>query len=380
MRATFRAYGASLRNLFGSNDPDARRNLALTIYVIALIAAWVIVALLVDEQPESDNIEQLVWAQHLAWGFDKHPPLPTVMLWVAERLFPSGVALTCVMGGLQVAIMLWLTWAIACLTLDRRRAAFALLFVSCITYYTNRMHYYNHNTALLVACAMSVYCVWRAARTASAAWSLLLGVAWGLGLLSKYQMIVAITCNLVFLTAVATLTMRQRLKVFALAAAGCALLTIPHVAWLIEHHFPSFHYAAKFVGAHMAWSQRPGDIAGFLADQALRLLPLAVLLAILGRMASRGTSTCGSATIPSAASREVTQLLAVHAWGPFILMSALSLFFGVDLETHWGTAFLWMAPLWFLSTFRGRTLVRLSDAGVFAGVVALQAIMLLAYR
>ena len=380
MSSTARANWTGINDRLRAIDFGARWPLILSLYVLALVTAWVSVALIVDTQPESDNIEQLVWAQHLAWGFDKHPPLPTMMLWAAERLFPASVRLTCVLGGLQVATMLALAWSIACQTLDRRRAAFALLFVSCITYYTNRMHYYNHNTALLVACALSVYGVWRAAQTASVAWSLLLGAAWGLGLLSKYQMIIAIACNLIFLAVSTTLKLRQRLTVMTIAASSCAMLIAPHVAWLIEHHFPSFHYAAKFVAAHLPWSQRPADIAGFLADQALRLLPLAVLLAILGRLAGRSTSTQKLTPVPPAASPPVTQLLAIHAWGPLLLMSSLSLFFGVDLETHWGTAFLWMVPLWFLNTARGRALARLSDASIVTGVVALQAAMLLAYR
>ena len=380
MSSTIRTNWTALRERLRVIDLGARWPLVLSLYVAVLVAAWVSVALAVDDHPVGDNIEQLIWAQHLAWGFDKHPPLPTMMLWVAERLFPASIALTDVMGGLQVAIMLGLAWAIARQTLDRRRAAFALLFVSCITYYTNRMHYYNHNTVLLVACALSVYGVWRAAQSASVAWSLMLGAAWGLGLLSKYQMVVAIACNLVFLAVSTTLTLRQRLKVVTIAACSCAILLAPHVLWLIDNHFPSFHYAARFVGAHLPWSHRPENIAGFLADQALRLLPLAVLLTILGRLAGRSGPTQTLATVPPAASSPVRQLLLIHAWGPFLLMSSLSLFFGVDLEAPWGTAFLWMAPLWFLNTSRGRALTRLSDASILTGVVALQAAMWLAYR
>lgn len=374
-----RSNGTALERL-GGIELGTRWPLFLSLYVVVLVISWVSVALTVDSHPVGDNIEQLVWAQHLAWGFDKHPPLPTMLLWAAERVIPAGIALTDVMGGLQVATMLGLAWAIACQTLDRRRAALALLFVSCITYYTNRMHYYNHNTALLVACALSTYGVLRAAQTASITWSLMLGVAWGLGLLSKYQMVLAIACNLVFLAVSATLTLRQRFKVAIIATCSCAILIAPHVVWLIDHHFPSFHYAARFVGAHLPWSHRPADIAGFLADQALRLLPLAVLLAILGRLAGRGMSTIELATVPPAPSPPARQLLLIHTWGPFVLMTSLSLFFGVDLEAPWGTAFLWMAPLWFLSTSRGRALTRLSDVSILTGVAALQAAMWFAYR
>jgi 4-amino-4-deoxy-L-arabinose transferase-like glycosyltransferase len=356
------------------------RRLVMALYLLVFLAAWVAVPLAVDPGPEGDNLEQLDWAQHPAWGYDKHPPLPTAVLWLAERVFPAGVPLTYALGGAQVALLLWLAWLIARQALDQRRATVAVLLISCVTYHTNRLHYYNHNTALLVACASSMYCVLRAAQTGQRRWQILLGVAWGLGLLSKYQMVIAIGCNMLFLAHGARFGVRRLLSALLLAGLSCALVIGPHLHWLFAHGFPSFAYASRFVAAHLPWSQRPLKIAGFLTDQALRLLPLALLLVALQRRAA-GQSPGPLAPDPVTADSALTaRLLAIHAWGPFVAMSVLALLFGVDLETHWGTAFLWVVPVWYLHTVRGRALMRLADGTILTGVMALQLAMLIAYR
>jgi len=362
------------------NENAMRWSLALALYVLAFVIAWVTVSLIMDAEPHSDNIEQLNWAKHIAWGYDKHPPLPTMILWVFEQVFPPSVLLTCALGGLQVAIVLMLTWAITRHTLDNHRAVIAVLFVSCVTYYTNRLHLYNHNTGLLVAYAVCVYCVFKAAQTGALWWYALLGISWAVGLLSKYQMVISIACNLIFLAWVNRFQVRKLFVPLLVATLFCAIAIAPHLVWLVEHHFPSFHYAAKYVSAHLPWWQRPDDIASFLADQALRVIPLALLLVVLRRLPrTRAEAKNTRLNMPEASSL-AGPLFAVHAWGPLLLMSSLSAVFGVDLEMHWGTAFLWVVPIWFLRTQHGQAISLLPLRVVFTSVVLLQIVMLLAYR
>ena len=358
-----------------------RWNYALAIYIVLFAVAWVLVPLAVNREPPGDNIEQLNWAEHLAWGYDKHPPLPTMVLWIFEQVFPTGEPLTYALGGLQVAMLLGLVWALTRITLDKNRAAMAVLFVSCMTYYTNRLHYYNHNTGLLVAYAMSVYCVLRAAQTQKAFWYALLGVTWGLGMLSKYQMVIGIACNLIFLLGwVARLQLRKFIGLLLVSWFVCAIVITPHVAWLIEHHFPSFDYAAKFVAADLPWWRRPDDIGSFLADQAMRVIPLALVLIILRYLPATRRLRNTQSIVIGDGSNFAAPLLAIHAWGPLVLMSSLSLLFGVDLQMHWGTAFIWVIPIWFLRTPHGRAIASLPLPTVLVAVMILQTIMLLAYR
>jgi len=347
-------------------------------YALLHALAWAILPLAIHAVQPADNYEQLRWAQHLAWGYDKHPPFPTILLWLFERVFPAGIPLTYALGGLQVITMLVATWWITRPLLDGKRALLAVLFVSCVTYYANRLHYYNHNTALLMACALSAACAFKAAQTGKWTWYSLLGIAWGLGLLSKYQMVIAIACDLIFLWWVAGHELRKLIARLTIASCACALVVAPHFFWLVDNHFPSFQYAAKFVAANLPWGRRPADIVGFLLDQALRFGPLGGLLLILGRFKS--VRAAAARALPARdASPLAAPFLAIHAWGPLALMSSLSLLFGTNLQMHWGTAFIWTIPIWFLRTPFGKAVATLPMRTLFIAVVFLQFVMLFVF-
>jgi hypothetical protein len=186
-----------------------------------------------------------------------------------------------------------------------------------------------------------------------------------------------------------------RLRGVLLAAATAAMTLAPHVIWLIENHFPSFGYASHSLAAHLSPVERVRNIAGFLASQFLRLLPSILLLIALdglarrqSRIAHRGSaharivsSDSGSAhariassssdlrvsrakiiggeptsveltgiAFTSESDRDTRRFWLIHAWGPLVLMVLLAALAGVDLQMHWGTAFLWALPIWALTT------------------------------
>jgi 4-amino-4-deoxy-L-arabinose transferase-like glycosyltransferase len=262
----------------------------------------------------------------------------------------------------------------------RRAAVIAVLFIGLVTYYTQRLHFYNHNTALLVAHAFACLCVWRALVRGGTLWWWLLGLVWGAGLLSKYQMVVTIACNVAYL-AIATRSApwgeerRDLLRGVLLAGTVAALVILPHVIWLVRNDFPTFGYASHSMAAHLPLSARPNDIAGFLGNQVGRCVPpflLAVLLLLFERRDSRAKQADAVAPqglSPAVGTAAARWLLPVHALGPFILMTALSGFLGVDLQMHWGTAFLWLAVPLALGTHWGRRLTRLPLMRVYAGTL-----------
>ena len=351
----------------------------LAAYSLVHVVSWQVIPRVVGTAPPSDNFEQLSWAEHLAWGYDKHPPLPTFVLWLFERVFPPGIPLTYALGGLEVATLFLLVWWITRHLLDDRRAIVAVLLVTCVTYYTRRLHFYNHNTGLLVAYALSVACVFKAAQTGRLVWYVLLGVTWAAGLLSKYQMVVGIACNALFIIWIGRRELLRPLLCLAVAAVACSILLIPHVLWLVDHHFPSFAYAARFVGAHLPWWERPADVVAFLLDQVMRVAPLAAWLFILMRL-----PVGHAAELPVAAMRDRSvlagPLLAIHSWGPLAMMCSLSILFGTNLEMHWGTAFIWTFPILFLRMRAGLRLAALPLKTAFFSTALLQVVMLATYR
>ncbi len=352
--------------------------MALGAALLLWFTLWLALPLHFDGHVPVDNLEQLSWAQHPAWGYAKHPPFPTWILWCFERLFSAGAALTYCLGALQVGILLWMTWLLARDSLPKVVSWFAPVMVACISYYTVRMHFYNHNTALMVAYAVALLALWRAVTQGGRRWWLLLGVAWGVGMLSKYQMALLIGCNVAFLWSVRGLGSRRLLRGFALACVVAAGLCTPHLVWLVQNHFPTFGYASTKLAAHLGVFDRLYDVLSFLSHQCLRLAPLMILLGILAwRMRVPGT-------LPGETSGEDADMIAarfwrIHAWGPIVGITMLGLLLGAAVENHWGMASLWAISCWILTTARGRRWATAPLREVLWFALPVQALMVMGY-
>jgi len=339
-------------------------------YALGCLLLWSLVPLYTHWDVPVDNLEQLAWVLTPDWGYTKHPPFPTWVLWGFEQVFPHGIALTYLLGALQVGMMLAIAWRLASETLGSRRAMVAVLLVSGMTYYTNRLYFFNHNTALMVCHAGATYCVWRCISTGRRYWWVLLGLCWGTGMLSKYQMLLSIGCSVGFL---GWLALRPEC-----GTIGAALLA-PHVAWLVQHDFPTFAYASHSMAADLPFWKRPLGLLGFLANQLWRVLPVFVLALLMQRrQAAPIDPELVSEGHPDRAAA-IRGLYLAHAAGPFVLMALLALLAGMELQMHWGTAFLWgLAPL-FLLTAKGRRVAALPLPRLFAGFVLVE-VLTLAYQ
>jgi hypothetical protein len=160
-----------------------------------------------------------------------------------------------------------------------------------------------------------------------------------------------------------------------IALAACVIAIAPSTfAWLKSN------YAANVV--HV-WDEllpvlaRPRRMANFSADQLLRVVPLFFLLGILMRTRTLQSVRTASNTInvPSSMAR---RFLAIHAWGALAAILALGVL-GFDLQAHWGTAFLWLVPLWFVSTRRGARFASIEFEHVLVCVALTHVVMIVGY-
>lgn len=352
-------------------------------FVIFHLLVWTVVPWLGQWRIPIDNLEQLDWVRHIDWGYPKHPPLPTWVLAIAAAVLPLGVPLTFGLGALCTGLMLWVTWRLCDELLGRRSAVVAVLLVCGITYYTSHVRYYNHNTLLMVAHALALLCVWRCASGSHRSWWWLLGLTWGVGMLSKYQMVLSIFCNICFLAVLARDPRHQSeirgwVRGVLLAAGICFAMLVPHVLWLISHQFPTFDYASKSIAAHQDFAQRLTNILQFIGHhfgRALAMLAMTVVLLWLGR------HRYAYMPVPSEAAQTPTArlLFVTHALVPFALMTLLALLGGAALQIHWGTAYLWLLAPWYLTTPPGNRLVQLPLSWVLAGLLIVQFCTLLQY-
>ena len=354
---------------------DQPRMAILACFIVYLLL-WVLLPLALNSEIPGDNIEQLAWSQIPAWGYSKHPPFPTWVLCLFALVVPKGVPLTYALGGLQVAATLLIAWRLMSETLGRTRALLATLLVTCITYHSNRVHFYNHNTALLVATAASIYCVWRCSRSQDLKWWFALGLCWAVGMLSKYQMALTIACNLIFLCTARPAPWKQLAGRVAVASLLCLIVISPHIVWLYANHFPSFAYASESLSLGLSFADRTHRSLSFFADQLVRLVPMLILLGIFTRLAPKQSPAHEPRLV---ATSSVRTLLAIHAAGPLIMMLMISLILGANLQTHWGTAFLWVIPLWLVSTRLGDRLAAIDSRRVLIAWGGVQVLMAIAF-
>lgn len=362
------------------NVSESKLARAVLCFVAAHLLLWTILPLLLGGEVPIDNVELLNWGVHPAWGYEKHPPVPAWIIYAFTRVLPATIPTTYVLGALQIAMMLYAAWLLGRELLGVREAHVSVLLITCITFYANRMHFFNHNTALLVATAGAVYCLWQAVQSGKQLWWLALGLCWGIGLLSKYQMVVTIACNLAFLWTQRSANTAPLVRGVALASAVCAAFLVPHLTWVLTHDLPTVYYASKYVGVDHSAVARVSRVISFSADQFLRFAPLLLFLIVQRPIANAfGEPDESNGHSPPQHPKQVRQFLAIHAWGPLVIMNLLGLLIGLRLGMQWGTAFLWMLPLWFVATRSGQKIVRTNVRPIFISLVFAQAVMVLAF-
>ncbi|MEI7464600.1 MAG: glycosyltransferase family 39 protein [Burkholderiales bacterium] len=315
--------------------------------LVLFAIVWLSVLALTSRSPPVDNIEQLTWVRSLEWGYYKHPPLPTWLIWLPVKLFGLSAWTSYGMGAAMTLGALAIMWR---LLVDLRGAAYAglaLLAALCITYYNGRLNYYNHNIVLMFIATASAALCWRAFATRQLRWWIALGLAIGLGLLSKYQTAVTVASVLAF-------ALHQRAwrdpehRVGLLCATLLALLMLtPHIEWLRGHDFGPIEYAeATSIGKSLEALARLKNSLGWLVDQLLnRGLPAFALLGVAALTVRKLDRVTPAQQMSQASPRRDPAKALIYAWGvlPLCFMLLVGVATGAELPLHWGTPFLLFA-------------------------------------
>lgn len=328
-----------------------------------------------------DNLEQLTWVHSLEWGYYKHPPLPTWMFSVPVSLLGLSARTSYVTGALFTLAGLFVFWKLLQELRGSRHATLALLAAMCVTYYNERLHFFNHEVVLMPFFVASALLTWRAVDRGQLRWWAVLGCCLGLGALAKYQMILAAVA--VFLFWLASGAWRERVHRIGLALAAALSLAIisPHLYWLFLNDFGPIRYATESsLGASLGAGARWLNTLHWLADQLLNRALLAWVLLGLAMALHRKSAVHPQETAlqlqPAPASRA---LILCFGLTPIVLTCAIGLFAGSSLQLHWGTPFLLLAIAAAMELGGARLRLALSRVSVGTAVkcfVALQLLLL----
>jgi 4-amino-4-deoxy-L-arabinose transferase-like glycosyltransferase len=315
--------------------------------LLAFAAIWLQHLATHSLSPPVDNIEQLMWVRSLAWGYFKHPPLPTWIVWLPVQLFGLREGVLSLLGAACTLAALALMWQLLARLRGDKYAALALLAALCITYYNGRLNYYNHNVVLMLLSTLSAILCWQAFSTCRLRWWIALGVTLGLGALAKYQVVVTVASVLVFAMHQRAWRDRTHRKGLVLASLVALLIFAPHVAWLFTHDFAPIRYAVdSSLGAQLGPAERSFKAVHWLVDQVFnRALPALLLLcgAVGWRVIANSAPRIRLQSVVKKRVDPATALLLSWGGAPLIFMPLVGVATGADLQLHWGSPFLLFA-------------------------------------
>jgi 4-amino-4-deoxy-L-arabinose transferase-like glycosyltransferase len=333
-------------------------------WLIARTLLWTLVATLTQPNAPLDVIEWLYWGHEWCWGYHKHPPFPA---WVAEccaLLTPGSLAAIYLASYVCVGACMAAVWRLGREMLPPRHALLAALALEGVSFYSFAAAEFNNNVVLNATSALAVLSLYRALRSGRNGWWLATGLTLGLGLLSKYTAVFLIGPMVLFLLAHPEARRCWRMPGPYLAGAAALLLFTPHLVWMIQHDFPTLHYARTRFAGTGHWSDHLRFPIGFCSSQLLRLLPLLMVVLPLARWPWRTRPVAG----PEKFNRD---FLAWMVLGPVALHLLVSLATGRHLRAIWGAQLWAFAGLLLVVSLELRTSARsVAWAGRRLGLVA----------
>ncbi|NTJ44406.1 hypothetical protein G6L28_17560 [Agrobacterium larrymoorei] len=229
-----------------------------------------------------DEAQQVLFAQWLALGYDAQPPLYNWFQQAVFQLFGTSLATIAIAKNL----ILFLTFAIyiksAALVLKDKRlvliAAMALFFSPQVFWQAQRD--LTHTTMLMLTCTWVVYLSIRLIQKPTTVGYALVGLAVGLGMLSKYNFVLVLPAVLAAVWFHPQGRERILDRRFLLTIGISLIVFLPHAFWLFEN----FTFASDVTMRRMAEEapdSRPLQILLGLARVAFGSLVIIALPSLL---------------------------------------------------------------------------------------------------
>ncbi len=339
--------------------------IGIVLYALALRLAFLGSVDLVPEEAYYWN-----YAQHLDIGYLDHPPMVAWLIWLSTSLLHN-TEFAVRIG----AYLCWLVAAFFCFLLARnlygKTAAFiaVLLFAGLPFFFVNGM-LMTPDAPLTAAWAGALFFLERALlgeqRTAWAS----VGVCVGLGLLSKYTIVLLGPAAILFMLIDSRSRRWFRRRSPYIAVLIAVVLFTPVIVWNAEHDWVSF----IFQGPQRFTSPLKFSLFNLLGSIQLLLTPVGFIAVVVALTRQAKTYFRG----PHRNIDQRALFVATFTIAPFSVFLFFSLFHGVKLD--W-TGALWLAmlPLLAADIAEGsQVLARWSDALRRTWGPAL-AVMLLAY-
>lgn len=341
------------------------------VLLIALfqVAVWGVLSGTLAVAPPDDSLEQVLLSQELRMEYGKHPPMPTWLLYAANRLVGPSIGATYVLGALCSVATLLLLYAFARPLIGASRAALAAILLSNIEYMSAGTAYFNHNTVQMPLALLAIVLFHRAlTRMRWVDWALF-GAGCGLMMLTKFSAVVLFASFLAYLAWARRLSAAPVWNGLLVAAVVGFAVLLPYLlavrgdSWspnnyAIESVFPE--NASRIQGLKSVW--------GFASSQVSKVAPALLIFAFLRRGAQPPAATSGQAVA-------LGPFLTLVGFGPLVLTVVVASLTGAHLLVGWGATFHVLLTFWLVGSrpfaieASPRTLGRAAIASVAVQIV-----------
>lgn len=266
-------------------DRDTSRSWSILLAVLTVLTLYRGLVIVANQLPlYLDEAQYWVWSLNPAWGYYSKPPM---VAWVIRLFSFTGDTAFAVKLG---ALILHPLTALVLFFLGRRMfdaktaLAAALLFISLPLVGFNSL-FMTTDAPLFLFWGLSVYALWQAMQTN--AWHdwLLLAVAAGLGLLSKYTMGV-FAPSVVLLLCLPAYRQQWKNPRLYLAAVLALVIYLPNFFWNAQMDFVSFKHTAEISKLDQGLFH-PGKWLEFTAGQLFTMGPLAFVALVAALFAPK---------------------------------------------------------------------------------------------
>ncbi len=245
---------------------------ALLLFLRAVVAAALPLS--------ADEAYYWLWSLHPAAGYFDHPPMIAWLIRAGTLLFGDTVFGVRVAGVVLSLPASWFVWRAAALVLkDENKAVLAALFFNLTLMASVELLAATPDMPSLVTSAAFIWALAKVQATNNGRWWLAVGVAAGLGLLSKYSALFLGLGTLIWLIADARQRHWLRTPWPYLGAALALLIFLPNLLWQAQHHWETFAFQfGRTTGGHLT----ARFLLEFLGAQLGLATPLIFVLMLCG--------------------------------------------------------------------------------------------------
>jgi hypothetical protein len=357
-----RRSNASIRSAIGGRL--AGPTFLVLLVALFQLAIWGVLSGFMAVAPPDDSLEQVLLSQELRLEYGKHPPLPTWILFAANRLFGPSIGATYVLGALCSVATMLLLYAFARPLVGARRAALAAILLSNIEYLNVGTSYFNHNTVQLPLALLAIVLFHRAlTRMRWRDWALL-GAGCGVMMLAKFSAVILFASFAVYLLWARRLGEPPIWKGLAIALlVGVAVISPYLLAVRGDPWSPNAYAMQSVFPGEVNRLECLKTVWSFASSQFAKVAPALLIFAILRRKAPRAAAGPVQAVA-------LGPFLTLVGFGPVVLTVVIATLTGAHLLVGWGTTFHVLLTFWLVAAGPGameaqpRTLRR----AVFASV------------